>query len=60
MPFVGWLFGLVGGAFGVALRPGPTTETPDTLRTTSRLGAPAVFSAALAALFAAELIWRLW
>jgi hypothetical protein len=60
MPFVGWLFGLVGGAFGLALRPGPASETPDTTRTINRLVAPGIFSAALAAIFVAELIWRLW
>jgi hypothetical protein len=56
MPLLGWLFGLVGGAFGLALRSGVTAAK----RTTNRLLAPALFSGALAAIFIAELIWNLW
>jgi hypothetical protein len=60
MPLLGWLFGLVGGAFGLALRSDSSAEPRVTARRTNRLLAPAIFSAALAAIFAAELIWKLW
>jgi hypothetical protein len=60
MPLLGWLFGVVGGAFGLALRSGATTAPPSATRTTNRLLAPALFSGALAAIFVAELIWNLW
>jgi hypothetical protein len=64
MPLLGGLFGIVGGAFGLALRSGATTAPPAAppaaTQTTSSLLAPALFSGMLAAIFVAELIWRLW
>jgi hypothetical protein len=60
IPLLGWLCGIIGGAFGLALRSGATTATPAATQTTSRLLAPALFSGMLAAIFVAELIWNLW
>jgi hypothetical protein len=60
MPLLGWLFGFAGGAFGLALRSDATTASPAATQTTSRLVAPALFSAMLTAIFVAELIWNLW